>query len=167
MSVTRRSFLTGASAIALGTRLAASRVQGANDRIRIGVMGTGGRARGLINLLQKLPGTELVAVCDVYEPRLLEAAAIAGTAAAKMTDYRGMLDDRAWRSDVRSLATPEPDGLTDRASSSPFTHSIGAPLDRRGGLLFSRSEARLPAESRQLGLRESRRTSSSRQTAPG
>jgi len=49
----------------------------------------------------------------------------------------------------------------------PFTHSIGAPLDRRGGPLFSRSEARLPAESRQLGSPESRRTSSSRQTAPG
>lgn len=94
MSVTRRAFLTGASAMALGTRLAASRVQGANDRIRIGVMGTGGRARGLMTLLQKLPGTELVAVCDVYEPRLLEAAYIAGPAAAKMTDYRRMLDDR-------------------------------------------------------------------------
>jgi len=52
-------------------------------------------------------------------------------------------------------------------SSSPFTHGIGAPLDRRGGPLFSRSEARLPAESRQLGSLESRRTSSSRQTPAG
>ncbi len=54
-----------------------------------------------------------------------------------------------------------------RATPSPFTHSIGVQLDRRGGPLFSRSEARLPAESRQLGSLESRRTSSQRQTAPG
>jgi hypothetical protein len=37
----------------------------------------------------------------------------------------------------------------------------------RGGPLFSRSEVRLPAESRPLGSLESRRTSSSRHTAPG
>ena len=38
---------------------------------------------------------------------------------------------------------------------------------RAGGPLFSRSEARLPAESRQPGSLESRRTSSQRPAAPG
>src|SRR5437773_9739988 len=45
------------------------------------------------------------------------------------------------------------------ACAAPATHSIGALHDRRGGPLFSRSEARLPAESRQLGSPESRRIS--------
>jgi predicted dehydrogenase len=94
MSYTRRTFLTATSGLVLGTRLAASSVQGANDRVRIGVIGTGGRARGLMNLLKKLPGNEMVAVCDVYEPRLLQAAEIAGTTAVKVVDYRRILDDR-------------------------------------------------------------------------
>ena len=55
MSCTRRTFLTAASGLALGTRLAASTTQGANNRIRVGVIGTGGRARGLMNQLKKLP----------------------------------------------------------------------------------------------------------------
>ena len=93
MPITRRTFLTAASGLAVGTPIAA-RVQGANDRIRIGVLGTGGRARGLMNLLKKLPGIEMVAVCDVYEPRMLQAAEIAGAAAAKVSDYRRILDDR-------------------------------------------------------------------------
>jgi predicted dehydrogenase len=66
---------------------------GANDRIRVGVIGTGGRARGLTRQLKDLPGQEIVAVCDVYEPRLLEAAEIAGSQAAKVLDYRRILDD--------------------------------------------------------------------------
>ena len=96
MKCTRRSFLGAAAAglvLAPGsTRLAA---QGASDRIRIGVIGTGGRARGLMTLLNKLPGNEMVAVCDVYEPRVLQAAEIAGATAAKVSDYRRILDDRS------------------------------------------------------------------------
>jgi predicted homoserine dehydrogenase-like protein len=61
----------------LTARAARAGVQGANDRIRIGIIGTGGRARGLMNLLKRLPGNEMVAVCDVYEPRMLQAMEIA------------------------------------------------------------------------------------------
>jgi predicted dehydrogenase len=105
MSCTRRSFLTAASALIAGGRLAASSAQGSNDRIRIGVIGTGGRARGLMNLLKKLPGNDMVAVCDVYEPRLLQAAEIAGITAAKVADYRRILDDR--QIDAVVIGTPD------------------------------------------------------------
>ena len=40
MSCTRRTFLTAASGLALGTRLAASTTQGAHNRIRVGVVGS-------------------------------------------------------------------------------------------------------------------------------
>src|SRR3982751_6776035 len=105
MSCTRRTFLTAASGVMLGTRFAASSVQGANDRIRIGVIGTGGRARGLMGLLKKLPGNDMVALCDVYEPRLLQAAEIAGPTATKVADYRRILDDR--EIDAVVIGTPD------------------------------------------------------------
>ena len=105
MSCTRRSFLAAATGVIAGARLAASQPQGAGDRIRIGVIGTGGRARNLMTLLKRLPGNELVAVCDVYEPRLLQAAEIAGPAAAKVADYRRMLDDRSI--DAVVIGTPD------------------------------------------------------------
>ena len=74
----RRRFLgttiAGGATLALGPRLARPQALGANDRLRIGVVGTGGRARHLMRMLKELPGCEMVAVSDVYEPRLLEAA---------------------------------------------------------------------------------------------
>ena len=49
----RRRFVADAhlgsgAALALGARMATASAQGANNRIRIGVIGTGGRARGLM-----------------------------------------------------------------------------------------------------------------------
>jgi predicted dehydrogenase len=105
MICNRRTFFAAASAFALGSRLAGAGAQGANDRIRVGVIGTGGRARGLMTLLKRLPGNEMVAVCDVYEPRVLQAAEIAGTAAAKVADYRRILDDR--QIDAVVIGTPD------------------------------------------------------------
>jgi Oxidoreductase family, NAD-binding Rossmann fold len=46
-----------------------------------------------------------VALCDVYEPRMLEAAEIAGPRAAKHPDYRRLLDDK----DVHAVLIGSPD----------------------------------------------------------
>ena len=103
MACTRRVFLSTASGLVLAAGPAraqslratqGTQVRGANDRIRIGIIGTGGRARGLMTNLKRLAGAELVAVCDVYEPRLLQAAEIAGPAVVKHADYRRLLEDR-------------------------------------------------------------------------
>jgi len=94
----RRRFLgttiAGAAAAAVGPRLAGAEALGANDRVRVGVIGTGGRARHLMRLLKEQPRCRLVAVSDVYEPRMLEAAEIAGPGAAKHPDYRRLLEDK-------------------------------------------------------------------------
>src|SRR5215471_12757930 len=45
---------------------------GANDRIRVGFIGAGGRGRWLMGY--ELPGAEIVAVADCFLPRCLEAA---------------------------------------------------------------------------------------------
>jgi predicted dehydrogenase len=105
----RRRFLgtglAGGAALALGPRVAAASALGANDRIRVGVVGTGGRARHLMRLLKEQPGCALVAVSDVYEPRTLEAAEIAGPLAAKHPDYRRLLDDR--ETDAVVIGSPD------------------------------------------------------------
>jgi predicted dehydrogenase len=98
-SSARRRFLgatLGAgTGLLVGWRPAPVSALGANDRIRIGVIGTGARARNLMKKLKELPGQEMVAVSDVYEPHMLEAADIAGGAVVKALDYRRLLDDKS------------------------------------------------------------------------
>src|SRR5579859_3851349 len=66
-SVSRRDFLketafVTAGAAALGG-LAPARVMGANDRIRVAVLGCGERARYLASIFVKQPSVEIVEVC--------------------------------------------------------------------------------------------------------
>ncbi|MEO8662708.1 MAG: Gfo/Idh/MocA family oxidoreductase [Bryobacteraceae bacterium] len=84
----RRTFLQAASAVALPF----SRAMGANDRIRVGFIGMGGRAKWLIGY--NMPGTEIVAVADCHFPRCFEAAKVRPDAEkwTKYQDYRKMLD---------------------------------------------------------------------------
>ena len=66
----RRDFLGRAAAAPL---FVPARAFGANDRIRVGFIGLGGRARWLLGYA--LPGAEVVAVADCFLPRCQEAAA--------------------------------------------------------------------------------------------
>ncbi len=95
----RRKFLKNATTsmgagFAVFGGLAPSRVLGANDRIRFGAIGTGGRTRYLMDVVKAFPQAEHVAVCDVYEPRLSQAAQIAGSGARQYRDYRELLDNK-------------------------------------------------------------------------
>ena len=69
MRTGRRQFIQAAAALAASGR----HVLGANDRIRIGIIGTGGRGQLLTDLFRRCPEAEVVAVCDVYEPRRAQA----------------------------------------------------------------------------------------------
>jgi predicted dehydrogenase len=130
----RRRFLGGA----IATAASYQRVFGANERIRVGAIGTGGRWGALADGLQKSGGNEVVAVCDVYEPRYLRAKANAAPGATSHVDYREILD----RKDVDAVVIATPDHwhvkiLTDAVRAGkdvycekPVTHTIeeGAPL---------------------------------------
>jgi len=48
----------------------------------------------LARMLQQMPGVEIVAACDVYEPRRLEAAEKMGAQAKPAADYREVLDNK-------------------------------------------------------------------------
>lgn len=107
--VTRRDFLKGTAAAGAGLAafggLAPARALGANDRVRLGVVGCGGRGSYDMSIFMKNPGVEVVAVCDVYEPRRLRQQAIAGPQAQAYLDYRTLLD----RKDIDAVLIAVPD----------------------------------------------------------
>ncbi len=93
-NLNRRAFIGTAAAL---TTSAASygRIIGANDRIRMGAIGTGERCQYLLSLFNKAGGNDVVAVCDVYEPHRQEAKTKYGPAAIEYGDYRQVLDNPA------------------------------------------------------------------------
>src|SRR5215470_1702591 len=94
-AVSRRKFLAGSTAVAL-SGLAGAKILGANDRVRLGAIGVGGRCRGLIKIHKNQPDTEFVAICDVYETNLSRAASEADLKDVKqLRDYRAILDDKS------------------------------------------------------------------------
>ncbi|MGE5568606.1 MAG: Gfo/Idh/MocA family protein [Rhodospirillales bacterium] len=86
MPLTRRGFL------AASTAASQMRVLGANDRVRLGIVGTGGRGSYLMGIANKIGGIEWVAVCDAWDVRRDRAAALAGRDVARYADYRQLLD---------------------------------------------------------------------------
>jgi predicted dehydrogenase len=107
--IDRRAFIhraTGAGA-AVSLSLAGPltrNVLGANDRVRIGAIGTGRQALSNMKAFQK-HGAEVVAVCDVYEPNLAKGKAQAGESAVTHTDFRRVLDDKTI--DLVIVSTPD------------------------------------------------------------
>jgi predicted dehydrogenase len=130
----RRRFIGGV----LATAASYQRALGANERVRIGAIGNGGRWQALLDGLQKSGGNEIVAVCDVYEPRRLQAKANAAPGATDHVDYREILD----RKDVDAVVIATPDHWhvpitrdavragKDVYCEKPITHAIpeGPPL---------------------------------------
>src|SRR5687767_7342572 len=98
----RRTFLKrglqSAAALGLGAPavFAAGRVLGANDRVRLAVIGVGGRGRVHFKNFRdwsRKPEKklELIAACDVWDVRAQEAAASAGPEVKTYRDYRELL----------------------------------------------------------------------------
>ena len=80
-----------AAKAAVFTALSYSRVLGANDRIGLGVIGTGERGTYVMTLFQKNPEVDVRALCDVYGARIDQAQRKApGTKA--FGDHRKLLE---------------------------------------------------------------------------
>ena len=99
----RREFLKGVGAAAVATAASSSRVMGANERIRLGIIGPGSRGQELMRDALKVPNTEFVAVADAFSLRQQQALRIAPTATASF-DYRELLDRKDL--DAVFVATP-------------------------------------------------------------
>jgi predicted dehydrogenase len=98
----RRNFI-GKVATGLAGTLAGSSVLGANERIRVGVIGAGARGTELLREALACPNTECTGVADVYVKRVEATQALAPGARA-YTDYRRLLEDPAV--DAVVIATP-------------------------------------------------------------
>jgi predicted dehydrogenase len=94
-----------------GRRTGAQRMPGANDRVRIGLIGSGNRGRQLADLfLQHLGDVEYPAVCDVYRMRLDQGVQQLSTRRpggniVGYEDYRQLLD----RQDIDAVHIATPD----------------------------------------------------------
>src|SRR5271157_456432 len=101
--MTRRDMLTTAGAAAL-TAASESRVQGANDRMSVALIGCGARGNLLLPHFQKLNQAPLTAVCDVWRTRAEQAQALA-PGARLFDDHRKLLELPGL--DAVIIATPD------------------------------------------------------------
>jgi len=101
--VARRDVLKTVSATLAVSNLA--RKVSANDRIAIGFIGMGGMGTGNLKFAMKHPEVAVVTVCDVYQPNLDRAAAIAGNRPKPVKDFREILADKSV--DAVCISTPD------------------------------------------------------------
>jgi predicted dehydrogenase len=131
----RRSFM-----IATGlTALASTRVLGANDTIRVGIIGAGRRMRTLLDVAEKAGPCQIVAVSDSYSPHCDAVKERSNGTATIHLDYREVLQQNL---DAVFIASPDHwhvrmavDALgagKDVYLEKPVTHTIeeGATLTR-------------------------------------
>lgn len=101
---TRREFL---KQTAIGTAALAAypptRVPGANDRVRVGMIGVGGRGQELLREVQKIPSARLVAIADVFARRREEAKQTA-PGIETLDDHRRLLE----RKDIDGVIVASP-----------------------------------------------------------
>jgi predicted dehydrogenase len=128
MHSNRRTFLVASGL----TALAAARAAGANDVIRVGAIGCGGRMKNLLDSADQAVGYQLAAGCDVYEPRRDQVRERSDNAASTHLDYRELLDKK----DVDAVFIAAPDHWHVRMASDalaagkdvylekPVTHTI-------------------------------------------
>jgi len=91
-NIKRREFLkTAAVSAAVATILPAGRVLGANERVRVGIIGFGARGREDVRDALNVPNVEFVAAADVFSRRLEEAKVLA-PGVKTFTDHRRLLD---------------------------------------------------------------------------
>ncbi len=98
---TRRNLLRGAAAM---TALSYSRIYGANDKLRLGMIGSGERGRGDMSKFQKNSSVDVVAVCDVYAESIDKAKQLAPNAKS-FSDHRKLLEMKDL--DMVLIATPD------------------------------------------------------------
>lgn len=136
-NINRRRFITEAGAVVAGAGLLPAkswaRVAGANERIQIGVIGSGGRGRSVMRSFNQFASeVEFIHVCDVYEPNINAALKLSRSGAKTTMDYRALLDDK----NVVAILNATPDhwhaGVLmdavaagkDAYTEKPFSYSI-------------------------------------------
>jgi predicted dehydrogenase len=125
--MTRRKFVTAAT-----TALSYGRILGANDRVRVGLLGSGGRGTYVSRQAKEFGNAEIAAMADIYEPRIDSARQQLNPSAIAHHDFRQLLD----RKDIDAVIIGSPDhwhvAMTiaavqagkDVYCEKPVTHSV-------------------------------------------
>ncbi|MEO7653317.1 MAG: Gfo/Idh/MocA family oxidoreductase, partial [Bryobacteraceae bacterium] len=100
--LSRRAF---ARTAALSTALGYSRIQGANDRLRMGYIGVGNRGDQVHDAFLEHGDNQTVAVCDLRDDYMDFAIRKSRATPKKYRDYRKLLEDR----DVDAVVIATPD----------------------------------------------------------
>ncbi len=102
MSTSRRQFVKTSAAAA--TASSWSRILGANDRVRLGVIGPGDRGRHVLGLFLRDTSVEAVALADIWDESIARAKKLAPQA-REFGDYRKLLEEK--NIDAVLIATPD------------------------------------------------------------
>ena len=92
-SIARRDFIKQAAMGTAALMIYPPRVFGANDRVRIGMIGVGGRGSELLKQIVAVPNVDLVAMADIYPRRFAEAKAVVPNIHT-YDDHRRLLDQK-------------------------------------------------------------------------
>jgi len=103
--ITRRRFVKNTAILAGLTAASATRVLGANDRVRVGVIGFGLIGRIHTKSFMSHPDVEIVGISDAYKPRREAGVALVNDRAKAYADFRQLLDDKSV--DAVVVATPD------------------------------------------------------------
>ncbi len=105
---------------------------GANNRVQVGLLGSGGRGTYVARHAKEFGNADIVAVADIYEPRIDNARRVLNPGAAVFRDFRALLD----RKDIDAVVIGSPDHwhvpMTTAAVQAgkdvyvekPLTHSV-------------------------------------------
>src|SRR5687768_1157246 len=96
MKISRRNFIkaTAAGAAAFSAR-SYSQVAGANERVRVGIIGFGLVGRIHARNFHANKGSKIVAVSEAYKPRADACRELAGAECKSYPDFRKMLEDKS------------------------------------------------------------------------
>jgi predicted dehydrogenase len=104
-SWTRREFTRSLVLAGASTALGAARVFGANERVRLGFIGLGNRGDQVLDAFLKHPDAQVVALCDLSQAYMDNAARKIGDSPRQFKDYRKLLELRDL--DAVVVATPD------------------------------------------------------------
>jgi predicted dehydrogenase len=104
--IERRDFIKRGIATVGAAAASSANILGANDRVRVGVIGPGRQGRGVMKTFMKNQDAQIVAICDVFQPQIdlaINDAKLEGVETYK--DFRKILD----RKDIDAVIIASPD----------------------------------------------------------
>lgn len=101
---TRRTFLKTSAALA-ATALSYQRIYGANETLKVGLIGTGGRCRHLLKSLLTIKDTRVTYIADVYDAHLAVTQQMLTAKVPQTKAYKEVLDSK--EVDAVLIASPD------------------------------------------------------------